>query len=88
VNVAAEEAPPAVVTTRFFAPAVPAGLTIVRVVSSTTVTDEAALPSIVTPVTLDELPPPKKPVPVRVIVVDPAVGPETGLTNVTVGTGA
>jgi len=80
VNViACDVDPPAVVTTMVFAPAVPAGVTAVIEVVSTTTTLVAATPPTVT------LLAPVKLVPVMVIAVPPAVGPEAGLTLAIVG---
>ncbi len=62
-----------------FAPAVPAGVTAVIEVASTTTTLVAATPPIVTLVA------PVKFVPVMVIAVPPANGPEDGLTLAMVG---
>ena len=67
------------VTTIVFAPAVPAGVIAVIEVASTTTTLAAAAPPIVT------LLAPVKLVPVMVIAVPPAVGPEVGLTLAIVG---
>ncbi len=61
------------------APAVPAGVTAVIEVASTTTTLVAAMPPTVT------LLAPVKLVPVMVIAVPPAIGPEAGLTLVIVG---
>ncbi len=62
-----------------FAPAAPAGVSAVIEVASTTTTLVAATPPIVT------LLAPVKLVPVMVIVVPPAIGPDDGLTLVIVG---
>ena len=62
-----------------FAPADPAGVTAVMEVALTTTTLVAGLPPIVT------LLAPVKLVPVMVIAVPPAVGPEVGLTLAIVG---
>ena len=67
------------VTTTFVAPAVPAGVVQVIDVAETTVTDVQALPPTVTAA------PAAKPVPVIVIAVPPAIGPEDGETEATVG---
>ena len=66
------------VTTTFVAPAVPAGVVQVIDVAETT-TLVQALPPTVTAA------PAAKPVPVIVIAVPPAIGPEDGETEVTVG---
>ena len=80
VNViACDVDPPAVVTPMVFAPAVPAGVTAVIEVALTTFTPVAATPPTVT------LLAPVKLVPVMVIAVPPAVGPEAGLTLAIVG---
>jgi hypothetical protein len=82
VNViACDVAPPAVVTTIVFAPAVPIGVTAVIEVALTTTTLVAATPPIVTLVA------PVKFVPVIVIAVLPVVGPTSGLTLAMVGAG-
>ena len=74
--------PPAgVVTTTLTAPAAPAGTVAVIVVAFTTEKDVAAVPPKVTLVA------PVKVVPVMVTLFPPAVGPELGLTEVTVGPG-
>ena len=71
--------PPTVVTTTSAAPAAPAGVTAVMEVALTTTTPVAATPPTVT------LLAPVKLVPVMVIAVPPAVGPEVGLTLAIVG---
>ena len=82
VNViACDVDPPEVVTTMVFAPAVPAGVTAVIEVASTTNTLVAATPPIVT------LLAPLKLSPVIVIAVPPAVVPEVGETLAIVGAG-
>ena len=74
------------VTTTFFAPTVPAGVTHVRDVEETIVSDVQAEPPTVTPVIprYAELAIDAKFVPVRVIVVPPAPLPEVGETDETV----
>jgi len=80
VNViACDVDPPAVVTTIVFAPAAPAGVTAVIEVASTTTTLVAATPPTVTALA------PVKLVPVMVIAVPPAIGPDDGLTLAIVG---
>ena len=71
--------PPGDVTATFTTPAAFAGVIAVICVALTTVTPEAALPPNVTDVA------PVKLVPVMVTDVPPTVGPEFGLTLVTVG---
>jgi hypothetical protein len=71
--------PTGVVTTTLAAPAAPAGVVAVMVVALTTVTPVAAVPPKVTLVA------PVKPVPRMITLVPPAMGPEFGLTEVTVG---
>ena len=71
--------PPTVVTTTSVAPAAPAGVTAVMEVALTTTTLVAGLPPTVT------LLAPVKLVPVMVIAVPPAFGPEDGLTLAMVG---
>ena len=71
--------PPGVVTETSTAPAEFAGVVAVIEVALTTVTPVAAVPPNVTAVA------PVKLVPVMVTLVTPAVGPEFGLTLVTVG---
>ena len=73
--------PAGVVTMTLAAPAAPAGTVAVIVVAFTTAKLVAATPPKVTPVA------PAKVVPVMVTLVPPAVGPEFGLTEVTVGPG-
>ena len=73
--------PAGVVTMTLTAPAAPTGVVAVIVVASTTATLVAAAPPKVTLVA------PVKVVPVMVTLVPPAVGPEFGLTEVTVGPG-
>jgi len=73
--------PPTVVTVTGTVP-VPAGATAVTCVSETTVNDVAAVAPKLTPVAVDS------PVPVRVTVVPPITGPETGKTEVKTGTWA
>jgi hypothetical protein len=68
-----------VVTKTLAVPAVPAGVTQVRVVALVTTTSVAAVPPMVTPVA------PVKLVPVMVTLVTPAVLPEVGEMDVTVG---
>src|SRR6202047_1656793 len=70
------------VTTTFTAPAAWAGVVAVIEVALTTVTPVAAVPPNVTAVA------PVKLVPVMVTDVPPAIGPEFGLTLVTVGAAA
>nr|WP_256972820.1 hypothetical protein [Saccharibacillus sp. O23] len=70
--------PPVVVTLTPTAPAVPAGVVAVICVGESTVIDVAAFPPTVT------VAPGVNPVPVIVIVVPPAAGPEEGVTSVTV----
>ena len=77
--IACDVDPPAVVTIIVFAPADPAGVTAVIEVASTTFTLVAATPPTVM------LLAPVKLVPVMVIAVPPAVGPEVGLTLAIVG---
>ena len=67
------------VTTTFFAPAVPAGVVQVIDVAVTTVTELHATPSTVT------VAPETKPVPVIVIAVPPAVDPDDGVIAVIEG---
>jgi hypothetical protein len=74
--------PLGVVTTTLTAPAAPAGVVAVMVVALTTEKVVAAAPPKVTPVA------PVKPVPVMVTLVPPAMRPELGLTEVTVGPAA
>ncbi|MEN9668681.1 MAG: hypothetical protein RLZZ386_588, partial [Planctomycetota bacterium] len=71
--------PPGVVKATLFAPAVPAGVTAVTLVDETTTTLVAATPPTVTLVA------PVKLVPVIVIAVPPAVEPDVGETDETVG---
>jgi hypothetical protein len=71
--------PAGVVTTTLTAPAAPAGTVAVIEVAFTTEKDVAAAPPKVTLVA------PVNVVPVMVTLVPPAVGPELGLTEVTVG---
>ena len=71
--------PPPVVTKTLAVPAVPAGVTQVRVVALVTTTSVAAVPPMVTPVA------PVRLVPVMVTLVPPAVLPEVGEMDVTVG---
>ena len=73
--------PPRVVTTTYFAPTVPAGVSAVMEVLDTTTTFVAATPPTVT------LLAPVKLVPVMVMAVAPKVVPEFGLTLEIVGTG-
>src|ERR1039457_7195191 len=80
-SVLAGVVPTGVVTMTLAAPAAPAGVVAVIVVAFTTATPVAAAPPKVTPVA------PVKVVPVMVTLVPPAVGPEFGLTEVTVGPG-
>ena len=68
-----------VLTTTLAVPAVPAGVVAVIEVALTTVTFVAAAPPMVTPVA------PVKFAPVMVTEVPPAVGPELGLIEATVG---
>ena len=67
------------VTTIFFAPAVPAGVVAVIDVALTTDTPVADTPPTVT------VAPETNPVPVIVTAVPPAKGPPVGLTDATVG---
>ena len=71
--------PPAVVNTTSTAPAALAGVTTVTEVALTFVSEVPAVPPNVTLVV------PTKFVPVIVTVVEPAVGPETGESDVIVG---
>ena len=71
--------PPAVVNTTLTAPAVLAGVMTVTDVALTFVSDVPAVPPNVTPVVAVKL------VPVIVTVVEPAVGPLNGDTDVIVG---
>src|ERR1700683_1618379 len=71
--------PPGVDTTTLAAPADPADVVAVTEVSVTTTTSVAAVPPTVTTVA------PVNPVPVMVIGVPPAAGPEPGVTKVTGG---
>jgi hypothetical protein len=81
VNViACDVDPPAVVTTIVLAPAVPVGVTAVMEVALATTTPVAATPSTVTSVA------PVKFVPVIVIAVPAANGPDDGLTLAIIGT--
>jgi hypothetical protein len=73
--------PNGVVTTTLADPGAPLGTVAVMVVAFTTVKLDAAVPANVTAVA------PVKVVPVIVTLVPPAVGPEFGLTEVTVGGG-
>jgi hypothetical protein len=73
--------PPEFVTTTLTAPAARAGVVAVIEVLFTTTTLVAAAPPKLTPA------PAAKPVPVMVTAVPPLVGPELGLTRVTVGGG-
>ncbi len=75
----AEFVPPGVVTRTLADPAVPAGVVAVMVVAFTTLTAVAAVPLNVTAVA------PVKPVPVRVTDCPPAIGPDDGLMDETVG---
>ncbi len=77
--IACDVEPPAVVTTIGFAPAVPVGVTAVIEVALTTTTLVAATPPTVTSVA------PVKFVPVIVIAVPAANGPDDGLTLAMVG---
>ena len=77
----AELLPLGVVTMTLAVPAAPAGVVAVIVVAFPTETPVAAAPPKVTLVA------PVKVVPVMVTLVPPAVGPEFGLTEVTVGPG-
>ena len=72
--------PPGVVSETVFAPTMPAGVTAVTDVLLTTLTLVAEIPPIFTLVV------PVRFVPVIVIGVPPPVGPEFGLTELTVGT--
>ena len=74
--------PAGVVTMTLAVPAAWLGVVAVIVVAFTTETPVAAVPPKVTPVA------PVRAVPVIVTLVPPAVGPEFGLTEVTVGAGA
>ena len=69
----------AFVTTTFAVPAEPAGVTQVIEVAEATATDAQAEPPMVT------VAPARNPVPVTVIEVPPAAGPEVGETEATVG---
>jgi hypothetical protein len=71
--------PSGVVTDTVFAPAIPAGVTAVTVVLFTATTEVAATPPIVTELV------PARFVPVIVIAVPPASGPEFGVTDAIVG---
>ena len=73
--------PPGVVTVTLTVPAAPAPVTAEMVVAESTVNDDAAAVPKRTDVA------PVKFVPVRVTVVPPVVGPEPGLTALTVGGG-
>lgn len=59
-----------------------------RDVSLATLTEVADTPPTVTPDTAETLPPPKNPVPTMVMVVEPPVGPDDGVTDEIVGIGA
>ena len=74
--------PPAVVTRMLFAPAVPAGVVQVAEVAEATFTLVHAAPPTVMAVA------PVKSVPVMAMDVPPEVGPDVGVTAVTVGAGA
>ena len=80
-NVLVAFVPPAVVTKTLAVPAVPEAVVQVADVAETTLKLVQAVPPTVIPVI------PVKPVPVIVIAVPPSVGPELGLTDVTVGSG-